>query len=462
MSTGHALAGPCFVGFDLGTSGARVSVIDADTKEIFSESIRWKAYDDANAWEDAIYNLLGQAKDSMGGSLEAVKSICVSGTSASCLMVDEQGEMTRSPRMYDFDVTAVAPYGEQALKLLDKFAPPQHTARAKTSSFAKLLTWGAEKRFDEGEALCHQADYIIMKLMREKDKPRPAVCSDWHNCLKCGYDVRNLEWPSWVEDCLKSTGAATNVIPSKIVSPGEPLGVISQRVADKFGLKKDTALVGGTTDSNAAFFAAVGGTRAPMGTAVVSLGSTLAIKQLSSAYVEDASRGVYSHRFPGGEGGETWLIGGASNVGCAVLRQQDFSDDELIQLSKEIDPMSDSDLTYYPLTKKGERFPVADSEKEPLLDPVPKSRGEFLHGILQGISHVERDGFEVLGELGASPRQPVNVMTCGGGSKNDMWTKMRQRKLASAFNDDDISVERAENTEASFGAAILAASTFLE
>ena len=58
------------------------------------------------------------------------------------------------------------------------------------------------------------------------------------------------------------------------------------------------------------------------------------------------------------------------------------------------------------------------------------------------------------------------VWSCGGGANNDMWLKMRQNRLSSMTNNDDanentvIPVARAENTEASFGAAILAAGTF--
>jgi D-ribulokinase len=466
------MTSPCFIGFDLGTSGARISVIEQNgLKEVFSDSIRWEAYDNASAWETVVYKLLQQAKEALGGStMSSVKSICVSGTSASCLMVDKNGCMTRkSPRMYDYDVVANdAIFGSQAIDLLNKHAPPQHTARAKTSSLAKLLTWILQQDLEEGEVLCHQSDYITMKLMTEKGTSRPPVSSDWHNCLKCGYDVRKLEWPRWIGACLEEAGVpdplAKGVVPPIVVSPGQPLGLISAELANEFGLSKDTVLVGGTTDSNAAFFAAVGGAvRAPLpGTAVTSLGSTLAMKQLSRVYVEDASRGVYSHRFPNSQstGHEMWLIGGASNVGCAVLRQQGFSDEELIELSTKINPMSDIDLAYYPLVKPGERFPIADSEKAPLLEPVPDSRQDYLHGILQAISNVEKTGFQVLGELGASPGQPTKVMTCGGGSKNDMWIKMRQRILCSSFGDDSITVERALNTEASYGAAILAALTF--
>lgn len=473
------------------TSGARVSVIECQSPddsqnpvfdEVFSQAIPWDgAYNDATAWMNAVELLFQKSRDALGGSLQSVKSICVSGTSASCLLVDSlnAGKVTRAPRMYDYDVVGTAKdpiHGVRAMELLDKYAPPRHTARARTGSLAKLLSWNEERRLEKGEVLCHQADYIAMKLMsdpkqcgKSKGSQQCLVRSDWHNCLKCGYDVRNLQWPDWLADCLQEAGIddpiASGVVPSQVVSPGEPLGTISESIAQEFDLPETATVVGGTTDSNAAFFAAVGGFQPALGTAVASLGSTLAIKQLSSSFVEDADRGVYSHRFPvfskdNVVDSEAWLIGGASNVGCAVLRQQKFSNEELKELSEKIDPMNDIDLSYYPLTKRGERFPVADSEKEPIVEPVPESRQEYLHGLLQGISDVERDGFKILGELGATPNCPTVVWTCGGGSRNDMWTQMRQRKLTESFH-KTIPVKRALNTEASYGSAILAAASFI-
>ena len=87
---------------------------------------------------------------------------------------------------------------------------------------------------------------------------------------------------------------------------------------------------------------------------MTSLGSTLAIKLLSTTRIEDARFGVYSHRLD-----DKWLVGGTSNTGGAVLRQL-FSDEQLKNLSKQIDPMESSSLDYYPLRAEGERFPVAD------------------------------------------------------------------------------------------------------
>lgn len=101
------------------------------------------------------------------------------------------------------------------------------------------------------------------------------------------------------------------------------------------------------------------------------------------------------------------------------------------------------------------------NEKEPLLEPKPDDRKDYLHGILQAIGDVERDGYRTLGELGATPNRPKEILTCGGGSKNDMWTAMRQRRLGAICNDEQrIVVKKAINTEASYGAALLAAASF--
>jgi D-ribulokinase len=151
------------------------------------------------------------------------------------------------------------------------------------------------------------------------------------------------------------------------------------------------------------------------GQAVTSLGSTLVVKLLSEKPVEDSTRGIYSHRL-----GNRWLVGGASNVGCAVLRQEEFSEEELKQLSDAIDPHKDSPLKYYPLTKAGERFPKNDPQKQPVLTPKPLKaaadgstdtsvcRQGYLHGILQGIAEVEKEGYAALKDLGATAITEVN------------------------------------------------------
>jgi len=67
-------------------------------------------------------------------------------------------------------------------------------------------------------------------------------------------------------------------------------------------LSNNLISLAGTTDSIAAFVAS--GAQ-QLGQAVSSLGSTLAIKALSSRPVQDSSRGIYSHRL---SKDELWLV----------------------------------------------------------------------------------------------------------------------------------------------------------
>ena len=492
-----------FIGFDLGTSGARISIIENNKEEsisasanantsyneVHSDSIQYSKYDDPEAWTDAIHSLLQKTPSHL---LSSTKAICVSGTSASCLLVDSvTGKVTRAPKMYDYDITHQQsdPTAHiKAQELIDEYVPKEHATRAPTSALSKLLHYEYCKTMSQSEVLAHQSEYVANTIFLSN----PTKCgagdimnkreyvSDWHNALKLGYDVRNLCYPSWLKKCLAEANIDEGVLP-KVVAPGEVIGTVSSTVSKSYGIHSDAVVVGGTTDSNAAFVAATATDGVPTyGTAVTSLGSTLAIKMLSRSYVESSSQGVYSHRFPvfgqrnnkqqqQKEEKEAWLIGGASNVGCAVLRKENFSNEELVELSKEMNVMEDSPLKYYPLTKKGERFPIADGSKEPILTPKPESRAEYLKGILQGISSVEKQAFEVLGLLGANPSYPDMVWTCGGGSNNPAWIQMRQRLLqnrpdgeATANDNEEVRVKvmKANDSEASFGAAVLAASSF--
>jgi sugar (pentulose or hexulose) kinase len=194
----------------------------------------------------------------------------------------------------------------------------------------------------------------------------------------------------------------------------------------------------GTTDSIAAFLAS--GVNLP-GEAVTSLGSTLAVKLLSHSRVDDSRYGIYSHKL-----GDLWLVGGASNTGGAVLRHF-FTDVELEIYSTQIDPAQESLLDYYPLLKKGDRFPINDPNLPPRLEPRPTDSVEFLHGLLESIARIEARGYQLLQEFGATAL--TKVYTAGGGAKNSVWSAIRKRYLK-------VPVVMPIHTAAAYGTALLA------
>jgi hypothetical protein len=178
-----------------------------------------------------------------------------------------------------------------------------------------------------------------------------------------------------------------------------------------------------------------------MGEAITCLGSTLVLKIVGSAPVAVPDYGVYSHRF-----GDSWLIGGASNSGGAVLRQY-FDDEHIRLLSKSLRPDLPTGLDYYPLPAPGERFPFNVTELEPRMSPRPADDTRFLQGLLEGIAAIEAAGYRRLEELGAPP--PRRVLTTGGGAKNTNWARIRERLLG-------VPVTAAKHQEAAYGAAIIA------
>ncbi|KAF8013502.1 hypothetical protein BT93_I1368 [Corymbia citriodora subsp. variegata] len=345
----------------------------------------------------------------------------VDGTSATTMIIDSKsGDTLGRPFLYNESCP-------DALPVVKSIAPENHTVCSGSSTLCKLVSWWNSNDTNKGSVvLMHQADWLLWLLHGKLG------ISDYNNALKVGYDPELESYPSWLQSQPYS-----NALPS-VIAPGKPIGHLKEDIAQKHGFSNDCMVCTGTTDSIAAFLAA----RATQtGKAVTSLGSTLAIKLLSTRRIEDARYGVYSHRLD-----DKWLVGGASNTGGAVLRQI-FTDEQLEKLSEQIDPSEASPLDYYPLQTAGERFPVADPNMMPRLLPRPGSDVQYLHGILESIARIEGKAYSLLKDLGATPVE--EVFTAGGGSKNEKWIKIRERVLG-------VPVSRAIQTEAAYGAALLA------
>jgi sugar (pentulose or hexulose) kinase len=111
--------------------------------------------------------------------------------------------------------------------------------------------------------------------------------------------------------------------------------------------------------------------------------------------------------------GDSWLVGGASNTGGAVLKQF-FSGEQLQQLSSQIDPSCPSGLDYYPLTKPGERFPVNDPQLQPRLEPRPAGDALFLQGelLLSGACCTLQQATTCIRSEGKAKAKPVAELMC--------------------------------------------------
>ncbi len=419
-----------YLGIDFGTSGCRACVIDADARVIAEASQPLPSPDerggriqqDSTVWTEGLDALLAALTELIDPA--RVRRLAIDGTSGTVLLADRQGR-ARTPALLYNDSSS-----RDALERIRRHCPrPDHITLSSSSALAKALQLFARDAGDPatGELrVLSQADFLAQHLCG----PQPV--SDWHNCLKLGYDLKKREWPQWIRELLPP-----DALP-EVRSPGEVIAPVSVAVARRYGFAPDLDIVCGSTDANAAFIAS--GARRP-GEAVTSLGSTLVIKILNPWPIEDLASGVYSHRL-----GDLWLVGGASNAGARILSEY-FTVEALERLSSLIDPTRDSGLDYYPLSRPGERFPIHDPELQPRIEPRPENDADFLHGLLEGLARIEQAGYDKLVELGCVP--PVRILTAGGGAANPTWRALRERLIGTP-------VETAAHSDASYGAALLA------
>jgi sugar (pentulose or hexulose) kinase len=417
----------CFIGIDLGTSGVRAIAIDAGKALVAEAATGLPApvcekpgysEQEPQLWWAAVVQVLRQLSGKLDG--RAVQAVAVDGTSSTLLLCDPDGTPLTPALMYNDSRS------RDSLPEIANTAPAQSPVHSAGSSLAKLLH--LKSKLGENSFLAlHQADWILGQLGGRFG------LSDDNNCLKLGYDPVNRCWPEW----LSRLDLPPNCLP-EVHPPGTIVGRLTDNTASLTGLSGCTRLVTGTTDSNAATLAAGA---SEIGDAVTSLGSTLVLKILSDRPVFAPEFGIYSHRL-----GERWLVGGASNSGGAVCAAH-FSREHMAQLTQALEPDHPTGLNYYPLLQAGERFPVNDPDFPPRLSPRAENDREFFQGILEGIADIEKQGYQLLHELGAP--EPKRVISIGGGAANEPWRRIRQRLLG-------VEVTRAAQTQAAYGTALLA------
>lgn len=417
---------PLYLGIDFGTSGCRAIVID-DAGEI--QGIARQALpapivegkrvsQDPMLWKDGLHVLFDQLLTAI--DLSRIVAMSIDGTSGTVLLVDESGEPLTTALMYsDADNT------QQAAQIA-ALAPDDSGAHGNSSGLAKLMSLSSTL---QGPARAiTQADWLMGCVSGDFRH------SDENNVLKLGYDPNVRQWPEWIADVLDTKRIAL----PQVHEPGSVIGTVSKDFAQRAGINDHVRVVTGTTDSIASFLA-TGVSKT--GEAVTTLGSTLVVKLLSDKPVFNSAYGVYSHRL-----GDQWLVGGASNAGCAILKQF-FTAEQINMFTAQMKPDSLTGLHYYPLSRKGERFPFADAEKMPVLEPRPDDDGVYFQAILEGLTAIEKASYLRLEECGAP--YPTRILSAGGGSINQPWTQMRAAAMG-------IDVASAKQSEAAYGSALLA------
>jgi len=417
---------PLTIGVDLGSSGLRLALVDANGNLVSEISSPYPGpFSSPEAWRQGFLALIQQWPPPWRSKVAA---IAVAGTSGTLLLCHDDGTLLKGPAGQALAYHQSFP--EQAATALALATDgPAASASGSLARALQLMHWARIPSTDSGFRLRHQADWLMGWLL-----------GDWRwgeegNNLRLGWDLIENRWCGRIGE-QHWAAALPRVIPS-----GSCPGRVAQEVAQQTGLGRECWVVAGSTDANAGVLAA----DPQEGDGITVLGTTLVLKQ----FVPEPLRGpgISCHRVAG-----RWLVGGASNAGAGILLQF-FSQNDLKELSRQIDPERPTGLNLRPLTTKGERFPIDDPELAPQLEPRPISDALYLQALLEGLTAIEVAGWHRLEALGAPPVK--RVISLGGGARNPQWRRMRQRALGRPV------IHRADAT-AALGMALLARSRISE
>ena len=404
MAASAVMPDPLALGVDLGSSGLRLALMQADGRVPFEISSTYpSAFEDPQGWRSGLIALCARVDPSLRARVAA---IAIDGTSGTLLLCRPDGMPAPAPLALALPYHQACPQQAGVAAALVGPAAAQTPAAGSSGSLARalhLLAAADAAGLAGPWLLRHQAVWLMGWLL-----------DDWHwgeegNNLRLGWDPQARRWCGAI-----ATQPWSSALPHLCAS-GDRLGPLAPAAAMTLGLPADCQVVAGSTDASAAVLAA----DPQPGDGVAVLGTTLALKQFAPQPI--AAAGVSCQRLAG-----QWLVGGASNAGAGVLRQF-FTDAQLSELSRQIDPRRSTGLNLRPLPRPGERFPVDDPALLPILEPRPVSDALYLQALLEGLAAMERDGWQRLQALGAPPIR--RVLSLGGGARNPQWRQIRQRLL---------------------------------
>jgi sugar (pentulose or hexulose) kinase len=417
------------LGIDLGSSGLRIALVEPGGPGLVEEASPYPSHprglEQPWGWVTGLEALCSRLPIELR---RRVGAIAIDGTSGTLLLCRPNGEPGPGPLGQALPFHQACQEQAATAAALAQHGP----ACSASGSLARalhLLAAAAQTKEAGPWLLRHQADWLMGWLL-----------GDWRwgeegNNLRLGWDLQRQAWSGSIGEQPWEPALP------EVCASGSVLGTLAAEVATQLGLPSDARVVAGSTDANAGVLAAEPG----RGDGITVLGTTLVLKQFSPVPIEGA--GISCHRVNG-----DWLVGGASNAGAGILRRF-FNDGEIAALSRQIDPSQPSGLTLRPLPERGERFPVDDPELEPVLEPRPISDARYLQALLEGLTAIEREGWQRLHQAGAPPLR--RVITLGGGARNPQWRRLRQQVLG-------IPVLNRPGCSAALGMARLAASSLLQ
>ena len=405
-----------FLGIDIGTSGCKAVVFDADGRPVASAQREYalhftgdgSAELDAEEVMNACFAVLTEAANQAGHG--SIRAIGISSQGEAFTPVDRQGQpLARAMVSSDVRPAAYAQrwpqeFGEERL-----YQITGHTAHPLFTLF-KLL-WLKEHRPDVWQSaakfLCFE-DLLQLRLGLEPAMGWPLA---GRTML---FDVRRHEWSGEILDRL-------GLSPAKLARPLAS-GTIAGKVTADLGFAKDAVVVTGGHDQPCG---ALGAGITEPGTAMYATGSVECItpafdRPVFTSALRHNNLCTYDHTAPG-----LYTTAAYSLTGGNILkwyRDQFAPGQDYGEILKTATPEPTKLLVLPYWTPSGTPYFDLHTSGAILGLRLSTTRGEILRALLEGVALEMRLNLEILRESGCEIRE---LRAIGGGAKSVFWTQLK-------------------------------------
>ena len=288
----------------------------------------------------------------------------------------------------------------------------------------------------------------VRKILLPKDYPRFKLTGEFATDVSdaSGTALFDVIHRQWSEEMVSGLGLNRSILPQAYESR-EITGKITAEAAKQTGLKEGTPVVGGAGDQAAS---AIGNGITETGTVSCTIGTSGVVFAYldKPAYDPQGRVHTFCHAIP-----DVWhVMGVTQGAGLSLqwFRNRFAPGVEYDDLTAEatFSPAGAHGLFWLPYLM-GERTPHLDAHARGAWIGLTAKHQRYDLGraILEGVCYSQKDGLQIIEELGA---KPMLVRLSGGGAKSPFWHQL----FADIFDKRVVTLQTQEGS--AYGAALLA------
>lgn len=405
-----------YIGIDIGTSGVKVVVCDADGTVQGSETApltistpqpMWSEQNPEDWW-DAVRVCLDSLTEA--GLTRNTKSIGLTGQMHGAVLLDNQNTVLRPAILWN-DGRSVT----ECTELSDKIADIEDiTGNLVMPGFtAPKLLWVARNEptlFAKVTRVLLPKDYIRFKLSGD-------FATDMSDASgTCWLDVGKRKWS---ETVLKACGLSESHMP-QLYEGNQTTGKLNKQLANRWQMSA-VPIAAGAGDNAAG---AVGSGVTFDGQTILSLGTSGVLFSATESFLANPTQALHSfcHALP-----NRWHVMSVHLSAASCL--QWFAD---VSAEGSVDIlMNELVNTEIPRERNGFFLPYLSGERTPYNNPsmagefigltAGVSRAQMTFAILEGVAFAFKNGLDVMHNAGVFPSE---ISIIGGGAKSEFWRQL--------------------------------------